>query len=293
MPTLTVDRQEIQVKNLQKVFWPDEGFTKADIMNYYVRIWPYLAPHLKDRPLSLVRYPHGIAGGYFYQKDCPDAPDYVETTDIASEDRQIRYSMANNLPTLLWAVNLGSIEVHPWLSTNADLDSPTYVIFDLDPMAPATYADGVRVALALKKLTDELGLTLYPKVSGATGLHLYLPIAPGYNFKQTSTFVKRLGEAVIKTFPDLATNERRVADRSGKVYLDHLQNIRGKTIASVYSVRPFTGAPVSMPVTWAELPGTHPASFTLQNALARAEQAGDLFADLLMKKQNLPQNLLE
>ena len=274
MPTLTVERQELRVTNLDKVFWPEDGYTKADVMNYYAQVWPILAPHLRDRPLSLVRYPEGIDGQYFYQKDCPNAPEFVETMAIPAEDRMISYSMANNLPTLVWAINLGTIEIHPWLSTRTDLDRPTYVIFDLDPMEPATYADGVRVALALKRLLDQLGLAAYPKVSGATGLHIYLPIAPRYTFQQTSTFVKRLGEAVIGALPDLATNERRVADRAGKVYIDHLQNLRGKTIASVYSLRPFPGAPVSLPVTWEELPDTHPAVFTLKNALARMIRLG-------------------
>ena len=293
MPTLTIDRQELRVTNLDKVFWPDDGYTKADVMNYYARVWPILAPHLRDRPLSLVRYPEGIAGAYFYQKDCPNAPEFVETVAIPAGDRVIGYSMANNLPTLVWAINLGTIEIHPWLSTRKDLDRPTYVIFDLDPMAPATYADGVRVALALKRLLDQLGLAAYPKVSGATGLHIYLPIAPRYSFRQTSTFVKRLGEALIGALPSLATNERRVADRAGKVYIDHLQNLRGKTIASVYSIRPFPGAPVSLPVAWAELPDTHPSIFTIKNAPARLARVGDLFADLLVKEQELPRALLD
>ncbi|MGE5530096.1 MAG: non-homologous end-joining DNA ligase [Patescibacteria group bacterium] len=292
MPTLTVDRRELQVTNLDKIFWPDDGYTKADVMNYYVRVWPVLAPHLLNRPLSLVRYPDGIEGEFFYQKDCPNAPEFVETVEIPSEDRVIRYAMANNLPTLLWAVNLGAVEVHPWLSTREDLDRPTYVIFDLDPMAPATYQDGVRVALAIKRLCDGLGLRIYPKVSGATGLHLYLPVKRRYGFKETSTFVRRLGEAVIAALPELATNERRVQDRAGKVYIDHLQNIRGKTIASVYSIRPFSGAPVSLPVAWDELPATHPAVFTLANAIDRVERTGDLFRPLLFEEQELPAELL-
>ncbi|MGQ9779987.1 MAG: non-homologous end-joining DNA ligase [Bacillota bacterium] len=292
MPSLTVDRHEVRVTHLDKVFWPEEGYTKADVMNYYVRVWPLLAPHLRHRPLSLVRYPDGITGEYFYQKDCPNPPDFVETVEIPSEDRVIRYTMANNLPTVIWAVNLGAIEFHPWLSTRYDLDRPTYAVFDLDPMPPATYADAVRVAQAIKALTDRLGLALYPKISGATGLHLYLPIAPKYTFAQTSTFVKRLGETVIATMPELATHARRVADRAGKVYIDHLQNLRGKTIASVYSLRPLPGAPVSLPVTWEELPTTNPTGFTLRNALARLEKVGDLFADLLHLRQELPPDLL-
>ena len=293
MPTalsqqLVVNGHQIPVKNLTKTFWPTEGFTKGDIMEYYISIWSYLAPHLKDRPLSLVRYPEGITGQFFYQKNFPEAPPWVETIPIASEDRVINYVMANNLETLIWAVNLGCIEVHPWLSTRHRLDYPTYLIFDLDPMAPATFKEAVQVALALKSLTDHLKLELFPKISGATGLHLYLPLKAIYTYQETGAFVKRLGEAVIRVLPHLTTNERRVSERSGKVYIDHLQNLKGKTIASVYSLRPFAGAPVSMPVTWEELPKVEPGSFSLQTASARLAASGDLFAPLLSLRQELP-----
>lgn len=282
----------IPVKNLDKIFWPREGLTKGDVMEYYISIWPYLAPHLKDRPLSLVRYPEGIDGPYFYQKNFPDPPPWVETLPLASEDRIINYVMANNMETLVWAVNLGCIEVHPWLSTSRHLETPTYIIFDLDPMEPATFRDAVEVAFALKTLTDHLQLQTFPKLSGATGLHLYLPLRPVYSYQETSTFVKRLGEAVIRVLPHLATNERKVSDRAGKVYIDHLQNLKGKTIASVYSLRPFPGAPVSMPVSWAELPHVEPHSFTIYTARARLDAAGDLFAPLLALQQELPAELL-
>ncbi|HEY8391938.1 MAG TPA: non-homologous end-joining DNA ligase [Capillibacterium sp.] len=289
---LIINGRPVPVKNLDKIFWPGEGYTKGDVMAYYIQIWPYLAPHLKDRPLSLVRYPEGINGQFFYQKNFPDAPPWVERIPVPSRERVVHYVMANNLETLVWAVNLGCIEIHPWLSTRHDPARPTYVIFDLDPMPPAAFPEAVRVAFALKTLTDHLGLALFPKISGATGLHLYLPVKPVYTYTETGTFVQRLGEAVIRVLPDLATNERMVSARGGKVYIDHLQNRQGKTIASVYSLRPFPGAPVSMPVTWEELPAVHPESFTIASAPARLKATGDLFAPLLRLQQELPRELL-
>lgn len=289
---LMIDGHRIPVKNLDKPFWPQEGYTKGDLMTYYIKVWPYLAPHLKDRPLSLVRYPEGISGPYFYQKNFPAAPPWVETIPVRAKKRVTHYVMANNLATLIWAVDLGCIEVHPWLSARPQLEHPTYLIFDLDPMAPASFQEAVQVALAVKTLTDHLGLQLFPKISGATGLHLYLPLKPGYTYQETATFVKRLGEAVIRVLPALATNERKVSARGGKVYIDHLQNQKGKTIASVYSLRPFTSAPVSMPVTWEELPTVQPDSFTITNAPARLTATGDLFAPLLTLQQELPAQLL-
>ncbi|HBR28206.1 MAG TPA: hypothetical protein DD789_02080 [Firmicutes bacterium] len=289
---LTINGHSIPVKNLDKTFWPEEGYTKGQIMEYYIKVWPTLAPHLKDRPLSLVRYPEGIDGQYFYQKNFPKAPPWVETLPLQSEDRVINYVIANNLETLIWAVNLGCIEVHPWLSTRDDLDLPTYIIFDLDPMPPATFREAVQVALAIKSLTDHLNLTVFPKISGATGLHLYLPVKPVYTYQETGKFVEQLGNAVIQVLPALATNERKISDRGGKVYIDHLQNRKGKTIAAVYSLRPLPGAPVSMPVTWEELPAVRPDRFTITSAPAHLAAIGDRFAPLCWLQQELPSELL-
>lgn len=291
--TVMIHQNRIPVTNLDKLFWTAEGITKADIMKYYAAVWPFLEPHLKDRPVSLVRYPEGVSGKFFYQKDVPDPPDWVATLPLASEDRVINYCLINNLETLIWSVNLGCIEVHPWLSQLPELENPTYVIIDLDPMAPADFNDTVRVAQLFKALLDELKLRTFPKISGATGIHIYLPLRPIYSFRQTSIFVKHLGELIIHTYPDLATNERKVAARAGKVYIDHLQNLKGKTIASVYSLRPFRGAPVAMPVEWKELPDSHPAMFTIETAMKRLNHKGDLFRPLLTLMQELPEEMLE
>ncbi len=290
--TISVNEHQVPVKNLDKTFWPDDGYTKADVMKYYASIWPYLGPHLKRRPVSLVRYPEGIKGNFFYQKDVANPPSWVDTVPIQSEDRTINYAMVNNLETLIWSVNLGCIEVHPWLSTTTHLDYPTYLIFDLDPMEPAVFSDAVKIAQFIRVLLSELNLKAFPKISGATGIHIYLPLVERYSFKQTSAFVKQIGAIIINTFPELATNERKVSNRSGKVYIDHLQNLKGKTIASVYSLRPLPGAPVSIPITWDELPDVHPGMFTIQTAPARIKKTGDYFNPLFSLKQELPNSFI-
>lgn len=289
---LPINGYNIPVSNLEKIFWPAEGFTKGDVIEYYIHIWPWLGPHLAGRPLSLVRYPEGIGGDFFYQKNFPDPPPWVETLPVPGEGHTIHYVMANNLATLIWSVNLGCIEVHPWLSQATDLTHPNYIIFDLDPMEPATFEQAIPVAEAIRTLTRELGLATFPKISGATGIHIYLPIKPVYTYQQTCSFVKRIGEIIISAMPNQVTHERQVSLRSGKVYLDHLQNIQGKTIAAVYSLRPFPGAPVSMPCTWEELPQLGPGSFTIRNAVDRLKQRGDLFVHLLRLNQSLPEALL-
>ena len=292
-PTILVNQHQILIKNPDKVFWPDEGYTKADIMEYYASVWPYLAPYLKGRPVSLVRYPDGIKGDFFYQKDIPNPPSWVETIPIQSEDRTINYALINNLETLIWSINLGCIEVHPWLSTVTDLGRPTYLIFDLDPMGPAVFSDAAKIAQSIKVVLDQLNLKAFPKLSGATGIHIYIPVAPKYSYRQTSTFVRRVGTVIIDAFPNLATNERKVSNRGGKVYIDHLQNLKGKTIASVYSLRPLPGAPVSIPVNWDELADVHPGMFNIQNALGRIRETEDYFNPLLNFQQELPDSLLD
>lgn len=289
--TIKINNYQIPVKNLDKVFWPKEGYTKAEIMKYYINVWPLLAPHLVNHPVSLVRYPEGIQGKFFYQKDFPDPPSWVSTIVVPSGEKNINYIMINNLETMIWTINLGCIEVHPWLSTRHALNTPSYIIFDLDPMPPATFADAVKIAQFIKVIMDEYSLKTFPKVSGATGIHIYLPLNPKYSFHQTSDFVKQVGAIIIRTFPNLATNERKVSNRSGKVYIDHLQNLKGKTIASVYSIRPFPGAPVSVPVGWKELLDCHPSMFTIKTVFTYLAKKGDLFKPLLELAQELPLNV--
>ena len=289
--TILINQAKLIIKNPQKIFWPEDNFTKADVMKYYADMWSYLSPHIHNRPVSLVRYPNGITGDFFYQKNIPNPPPWVQTFPVQSDQRMVNYGLINNLETLIWMVNLGCIEVHPWLSAVDSLDSPSYIIFDLDPMEPAVFNDAVRIALYIKSILDALSLKSFPKISGATGIHIYLPVKKIYTFTQTSSFVKKIGEIIIKSFPDLATNERKVTDRTGKVYIDHLQNLSGKTIASVYSLRPFPGAPASLPVYWEELPDVHPLMFNIRTAPKRVQKIGDLFKPLLSFVQELPEKL--
>jgi bifunctional non-homologous end joining protein LigD len=292
MPAIIeINNYKIPVKNPDKKYWPAEGYTKSDIMKYYAAVWPYLAPHLANRPVSLVRYPEGISGEHFYQKDVPEPPAWANSILIESGERFINYILINNLETLIWSVNLGCIEIHPWLSTTKSLDFPSYLIFDLDPMAPAGFDDAIKIAKFVKVILDEFNLQAFPKISGATGIHIYLPLQARYTYRQTSRFVKNIADIIIKTYPQLATNERKVSERGGKVYIDHLQNLKGKTIASVYSLRPFPKAPVSMPVSWEELADCHPAMFTIQTAPARLNKKGDLFKPLLETAHVLPEKL--
>lgn len=291
-PSVGINQNHLQIKNIDKVFWPEEGYTKGDIINYYISVWPYLAPHLEGRPVSLVRYPEGIKGSFFYQKNILDPPPWVQTVPIQSDEKTINFCVINNLETLIWSVNLGCIEIHPWLSAIPYLDYPSYLIFDLDPMEPAVFSDSVKIAQSIRILLRELKLEAFPKISGATGIHVYLPLIRHYSYKQTTTFVKKIGEIIINAFPDLATNERKVSLRNGKVYLDHLQNLQGKTIASVYSLRPLPGAPVSVPVTWQELEDVHPGMFNIINAPERIKITVDFFKPLLYLKQTLPDSLL-
>jgi bifunctional non-homologous end joining protein LigD len=187
--TLEINRHRIPVKNLDKVFWPEEGYTKADIMHYYSQVWPALGPHLFNRPVSLVRYPDGISGNFFYQKDVPTPPEWLDTLPVQSEDRVVNYALINNFESLIWAANLGCIEVHPWLSRKNQLETPNYIIVDLDPMEPAVFSNAVQVGLLVQVLLKELKIQSFPKISGATGLHIYIPVQPRYSFKQTSTFM--------------------------------------------------------------------------------------------------------
>lgn len=289
---LSIEGCDVKVTHLDKKLWPEEGITKGDLIEYYIRVWPYIRYYLEGRPLSLVRYPHGIEGEFFYHKDFPDAPPWVERLEVRHHGKPVHYVMVNNPATLVWCANLGSIEVHPWLSKNPALNRPTYAVFDLDPMEPCGLAEAVEVALAIKTLTERLGLYAFPKISGATGIHIYLPIEPLYEFSQTAEFVRSLSEVVVKAMPDVATNERSIIARGGRVYIDYLQNLKGKTIASVYSVRPFPGARVSYPCGWDELADIDPYDYTIRTVPNKLSLMGDKFDQILSLRQTLPAELL-
>lgn len=276
------------ITNPEKLLWP-EGITKADFLNYFAKISPYILPHLKDRPMVFTRYPNGIDKKAFYQKNVPDyAPSWLKTHEIRSEDKTTNYILINDAKSLLWAANQASIEFHPWLSRVDSLDFPDFVVFDFDPMENTDFEDARMLALALKKLLDMHHLEGFPKTSGATGLQVYVPIEPRYTYEEVRIFAKFFCIILEKTFPDIATTQRSVEKRGGKLYLDYLQNVKGKTIIAPYSPRPRRGAPVSCPITWEELErGVTPDMFTIKNVPKRLKEKGDIFKDTLTILQSI------
>jgi len=255
-PTPEVVRTpEVPLSNLKKVFWPAEKYTKGDLIEYYRAVSPWLLPYLKDRPLVLTRFPDGIEGKSFYQKDAPDfTPDWIRTVPIWSEDtqRQVNYFVCDNVETLLYVANMGSIPLHIWASRADSLELPDWCIIDLDPKG-APFTDVIEVALSLHRLCEDLELPHYVKTSGSTGLHVLIPLAQQCTFDQSRDLGELLARVVVGELPEISTIVRQVKGREGKVYLDYLQNRHGQLIVAPFSVRPLPGAPVSMPLTWREV----------------------------------------
>ncbi len=294
--TVEIDGNEVRLTNLDKLMWP-EGYTKADLIKYYVDMAPYILPYISNRLFIMSRFPNGIDGKMFYQKDAPEyTPDWVETYPVKheGEDRFVNYIVCNNLATLAWLVNQACIELHIWMAQKERLDYPDIVVFDLDPFPPAGFQDTLEVAMLVKQALNQFGLKGYPKTSGATGLHIFVPVEPEYTYSEVRSGVKVLFEHILATFPEKTTLERLIANRAGKVYLDYGQNTRGHTMTFHYSVRPHPGAPVSTPLTWQEVEKgrVKPSDFTIANIGQRLRQVGDLFQPLLMEKQSL-RGLLE
>lgn len=290
MPEILLEKHKLRLTNLSKMLWPEDNITKADFIKYYTEISEAILPHLKNRPMVFTRYPDGIYGKAFYQKNVPEyAPNWVKTVNIISEEgNTTEYMIINDKESLIWTANQASIELHPWLSSISTLDNPDFAIFDLDPMENTDFEDARKVALALKKLFDREGLLSYPKTSGSTGLQVYIPIEPKYTYKQVRDFAKLFCLAIERTFPDIATTERNINRREGKLYLDYLQNTKGKTIIAPYSARPKKGAPVSCPLLWEELKtGVTPDMFTIRTMPERIHQKGDIFQDVITQKQNI------
>ncbi|MHB1418356.1 MAG: non-homologous end-joining DNA ligase [Bacillota bacterium] len=291
-----VNEHSLELTNLEKVFWSEEGYTKADLLEYYAQVAPWLLPHLRHRPMVMSRYPDGIKGKTFYQKDCPDyAPDWLPTVPVYSESTKkvINYCLCNDLDSLLWLVNQGCIEMHPWLSPYFEPEYPEAAIFDLDPSAPADFTDVLEIASMVHDALEVFGLQGYPKTSGATGIHIYVPIERRYSYEQVRQATGWMARMIAKAHPAKATTERVVRQRDGKVYLDYLQNSLGKTIASVYSVRPQNGAPVSMPLSWSEVKEgqIRPEQFNISNAVQSGKERKECFEPVLVIKQSLDQIL--
>jgi bifunctional non-homologous end joining protein LigD len=289
-PTDTVTR--VELTNQDKIYWPEDGFTKGDLIRFYDRIAPVLVPHLLDRPLVFDRYPDGIHGQHFYQKDAHDyTPDWIRTQEIWSPDveRHIRYFIGADRDQLLYIANMGAIAQNPWSSRVQFIERPDFVIFDFDPV-DAEYAVVQKVALVVKSILDQLHLRGYPKTSGASGIHVYLPILENhFTYEDVRVFAEAIARVVVQNAPEIATVERVVKKRkTGMVYVDYLQNVKGKTVASVYSPRAVPGACVSTPLKWEEFKKPlDPRDYTIANVFKRIDKFGDLFEPVLSDRQDI------
>jgi bifunctional non-homologous end joining protein LigD len=282
---IVINHKRVNVSNLEKVFWPDEGYTKGDLIDYYRSIAQYILPYLKNRPESLHRFPNGIYSSRFYQKNVEVHPEWVQTSPIYSEstDETVNFVIANDEATLVYLANLGAVEMNVWNSRIQKLEYPDYMVIDLDPEGIGFDAV-VESALEVKKVLSQFEIESYPKTSGATGMHIFVPTGAKYSYEQVKQFAQIVVNLVHQKIPELTSLERRPEKQQHKVYLDYLQNNYQATMASAYSVRPKPGATVSMPLEWTEVkPGLTPKQFDIKNSLTRIEKRGEIFAPVLGK----------
>lgn len=288
---LRVNGHELIVTNPQKLYWPEEQFTKGDVINYYNAVYRYIIRYLRDRPESLRRNPNGIKDEGFFQKHAGEAaPSWVTSIKLRAEsvNREIDYIVCNDKATLLYLNNLGCIELNPWHSRVGQLDNPDYLVMDIDPSEENSFDQVIEAAQVIREVCDEAGAPAYCKTSGATGLHVYIPLHAAYTYEETRLFAEIIATMTHERLPETTTTERSLYKRNGKIYLDHLQNKKGQTLACAYSLRPRPGATVSTPLRWNEVKkGLHPSKFTVRSIIPRLTKTGDLFTETLTKKINL------
>jgi len=294
---LSVGDRKIQVSNLDKVLYPKAGFTKGQVIDYYIRVAPVLLPHLKDRPLTMKRYPDGVEGEFFYEKNCPShRPKWVQTAQVWSEsnDRMMNYCLVQDLPTLVWAANLADLELHTSLSRKNNIERPTMMVFDLDPGAPADIVQCCQVSLWLRDLLGNMKLKSFPKTSGSKGLQVYVPLNTSVTYDQTKDLSRALAQHLEGEHVDLVTSNMSKAVRKGKVFVDWSQNDEHKTTICVYSLRAREEPTVSTPVGWDEVENclkkkkVDLLKFRSDKVIARFEKRGDLFEPVEKLKQKLP-----
>jgi bifunctional non-homologous end joining protein LigD len=282
---LSVDGHDVRLTNLPKIFWPELGLTKADLLQYYADVAPVLLPHIRDRAMVMKRYPHGAAGAFFFMKRAPTPrPPWIKTCAIRhGPDTVIDFPMIQDRASLLWVINLGCIDLNQWYARCDDPNRPDYIHFDLDPAAGATFATVRAAALIVRGALDALRMPSLVKTTGSRGLHVYVPIVRGPLQKEVWTFALALAQELAARHPAILTAEYRVAKRPlGRVLVDYNQNAWGRTLASVYSVRPTAEASVSAPVTWREVErGVEIRDFAVRNMPRRIDRVGDLWQPLL------------
>ena len=286
---LEIGGERVSLTSLDRVYWPGENLTKFELLCYYLRIESFIMRFLKDRPAILQRYPRGIKAPMFFQQDLESAPPFIKTASLINQEgRELHYAVFTTIGSLLHFVNLGTIEQHPWHSTIKHLDKPDYLMLDLDPKA-APWPNVLAVALVCKDVFDELGLPSFPKTSGSSGIHIYLPLKPKYDYGKIAAVAHALAGEVASRAPKIATTQRSLAKRQKQqVYVDAMQNARGKTIASVFSARARPNATVSMPLTWKQIEkGVKIADFTIKNVPQLVEKNGEVWAKFFDNQQSL------
>ena len=290
-----VGGQQLSLSNLDKVMYPSQGFTKAAVVDYYVNVAEVMLPHLRGRPLTMVRFPDGVDGGSFFEKRCPDhRPEFVATIELGRDTKEkvVEHCDIRDLPSLVWAANLAALELHTVLAREPDTSMPTMVVFDLDPGPPADIADCARVALWLREVAERLSLTMVPKTSGSKGMQVYVPVNGPTSYEETKGFALAVGQLLERVHGDLVLTAMARERRRGKVFIDWSQNTLTKTTVCAYSLRAKQVPTVSTPVTWDEVAdaadGRTPLRFHARQVVDRVREHGDLFAPTLEVQQELP-----
>jgi len=282
-------REQVAVTSLDRIYWPDEKLTKFDLLSFYLKVADYIMPFLKDRPAILQRYPRGIKAPMFFQQDLESAPEFIKTARLINQEgRQLDYGVYTTIASVLHFVTLGTIEQHPWHSTIKRLDKPDWIAIDLDPKK-APWENVLQVALVVKQVADEIGLNAFPKTSGSSGIHIYVPLKPANEYDKVAEFARLFASEVAQRAPNIATVERTIAKRkTTQVYVDWMQNARGKSLAAVFTARAKPGATVSMPLTWKQIEkGVKIQDFTITNVPELLKKNGDPWADFFASRQTL------
>jgi len=286
---IKIGREQVSVTSLDRIYWPDEKLTKFDLLSYYLKVADYIMPYLQDRPAILQRYPRGIKAPMFFQQDLDSAPEFIKTARLINQEgRELDYGVYSTTASLLHFVTLGTIEQHPWHSTVKKLDKPDWIAIDLDPKS-APWENVLQVALVVKQVADEIGLQAFPKTSGSSGIHIYVPLKPTNEYDKVAEFARLFASEVAQRAPRIATVERTIAKRkSTQVYVDWMQNARGKSLAAVFTARAKPKAPVSMPLTWKQVEkGVKIQDFTITNVPELLKKKGDAWADFFDSRQSL------
>ena len=286
---LEVDRERVALTSLDRVYWPDEKLTKFDLLCFYLKVADKIMPFLKDRPAILQRWPRGIKAPMFFQQDLESAPEFIKTVRLTNQEgRELDYGVYTSVGSLLHFVNLGTIEQHPWHSTTKRLDKPDWIAIDLDPKK-APWDNVLKVALVVKEVADEIGLRVFPKTSGSSGMHIYMPLKPTNDYEKAAEFARLFASEVARRAPRIATVERTISKRATtQVYVDWMQNARGKSLAAVFTARAKPKATVSMPLTWKQISqAVKITDFTITNVPELLKKKGDAWADFFDARQTL------